>query len=257
MVSRAFGVGYRTGMRNLSRGGEDAPPIVIAHRGASRCALENSLEAFSLSLADRADMIEFDVRLSADGEPVVIHDARTGRTARENLAVARWDAARLRKVRLRNGEPLPFLADVLDLIRGTVPVNIEAKTTGGILAALRVMDEMRYGGEVLLSSGLRNECLAAREARSGIPCGLVTGRPTASDIAFCRRHSLSSIHPDSRKLTVLRIRQVREAGLPFLPYTVDDEDDFFRLVEGGADGVFSNRAEELRAAWRERFRGGE
>ena len=50
-------------MRILSRGGGDSPPIVIAHRGASRRALENSLEAFSLSLADRADMIEFDVRL--------------------------------------------------------------------------------------------------------------------------------------------------------------------------------------------------
>src|SRR3990172_532032 len=203
MVSPAFGVRYRTGMRNLSRG--TFPPIVVAHRGASRRALENSLEAFSLSLADRADMIEFDVRLSADGEPVVVHDARTGRA------------------------------------------------TGGILAALRVMDEMRYGGEVLFSSGLREECLAAREARPGIPCGLVTGRPSASDIAFCRRHSLSSIHPDHRKLTVLRIRQVREAGLPLLPYTVDDEGDFFRLVEEGADGVFSNRAEELRAAWRGRF----
>ena len=256
MVSPASGVGYRTGMRNLSRGGGNASPIVIAHRGASRRALENSLEAFSLSLSDRADMIEFDVRLSADGEPVVIHDARTGRTARENLAVSRCDAMRLRKVRLRNGEPVPFLTDVLDLIRGAVPVNIESKTAGGIHASLRVIGGMRYEGEVLLSSGLRGECLAARAARPGIPCGLVTGRPSASDIAFCLRHSLSSIHPDHRNLSVLRIRKVREAGLPLIPYTVDDERLFFRLVEGGADGVFSNRAEELRAAWRGRFRGG-
>src|SRR3990170_2596834 len=220
MVSPASGVGYRTGMRNLSRGGGDASPIVIAHRGASRRAPENSLEAFSLSLSDRADMIELDVRLPADGEPV------------------------------------PFLTDVLDLIRGVVPVNIESKTAGGIHASLRVIGGMRYEGEVLLSSGLRGECLAARAARPGIPCGLVTGRPSASDIAFCLRHSLSSIHPDHRNLSVLRIRKVREAGLPLIPYTVDDERLFFRLVEGGADGVFSNRAEELRAAWRGRFRGG-
>jgi glycerophosphoryl diester phosphodiesterase len=115
---------------------------------------------------------------------------------------------------------------------------------------------MRYEGEVLLSSGLREECLAARATRPGIPCGLVTGRPSASDIAFCLRHSLSSIHPDHRDLSVLRIRRVREAGLPLIPYTVDDEQLFFRLVEGGADGVFSNRAEDIRAAWRGRFRGG-
>src|SRR4030067_1344235 len=133
-------------VRNLSRGGGNASPIVIAHRGASRRALENSLEAFSLSLSDRADMIEFDVRLSADGEPVVIHDARTGRTARENLAVSRCEAMRLRKVRLRNGEPVPFLTDVLDLIRGAVPANIESKTAGGIPAYLPALGHERVEG---------------------------------------------------------------------------------------------------------------
>jgi len=243
-------------MKILSREGGDSPPIVIAHRGASRRALENSLEAFSLSLADRADMIEFDVRLSADGEPVVIHDDRTGRTARENLAVARCDAARLRTLRLKNGEPVPLLADVLDLVRGAVPVNIEVKAAGGVHASLRVIDDMRYEGKVVLSSRLREECLAAGAARPGLPCGLVTGRPSASDIAFCLRHSLS-IHPDFRRLSVLRTRKVKEAGLVRFPYTVDDEEEFFRLVRSGADGGFSNRAEELRSAWRERFRGEE
>jgi glycerophosphoryl diester phosphodiesterase len=231
MVSPDCGVGYRTGMSILSRREGGAPPIVIAHRGASRRALENSLEAFSLSLADRADMIECDVRLSADGEPVVIHDARTGRTGRENLAVARCDAARLRTVRLNNGERVPFLA------------------------SLRAIDGTGYLGELLLSSSLREECRAARSSRPAIPCGLVTGRPSASDIAFCLRHGLASIHPDARRLSVLRIRKVVEAGLPFVPYTVDDEGEFFRLVGSGASGVFSNRAEELRKAWRERFPG--
>lgn len=254
MVFPPSGVGYLTPMRILSRGGRNAPPIVIAHRGASRRALENSLKAFSLSLADRADMIEFDVRLSADGEPVVIHDGRTGRTARENLPVVRCDAARLRTLRLKNGEPVPFLADVLDLVRGAVPVNIEVKTTGGVHASLRVIDGMHYEGKIVLSSGLREECLAARAARPDFSCGLVTGRPSASDIAFCLRHSLS-VHPDFRRLSVLRIRQVKDAGLLLIPYTVDDEEDFFRLVGSGADGVFSNRAEELRSAWRERFGG--
>lgn len=256
MVSPCSGVGYLTGMRIFQRGKEDDPPIVIAHRGASRRALENSLAAFSLSVTDRADMIEFDVQLSADGEPVVIHDERTGRTARENVTVGRCNASRLRKVRLRNGEPVPFLPDVLDLVRGAVPVNIEVKAAGGVRASLRVIDGMRYTGDIMFSSGLREECLAARSVRPDLACGLVTRRPSASDLAFCLRHSLSSIHPDHRGLTVLRIRKVREAGVPLIPYTVDDVDDFFRLVEGGADGVFSNRAEELRGAWRGRFRAG-
>jgi glycerophosphoryl diester phosphodiesterase len=107
---------------------------------------------------------------------------------------------------------------------------------------------------VVLSSGLREECLEARTLRPDLPCGLVTGRPSASDIAFCLRHSLPSIHPDHRRLTLLRVRKVKSAGLLLIPYTVDDPKTFFRLVDGGADGVFSNRAETLRAAWRERSR---
>jgi glycerophosphoryl diester phosphodiesterase len=231
-------------------------PIVAAHRGASERALENSLEAFSRSMADGADMIEFDVRLTADRFPVVMHDERTGRTARENLAVARTGAARLRKVRLKNGEPLPFLEEVLDLVRGAVPVNIEVKAAGGMDAVSRVLSATGYSGPVLLSSGLRAECAEAASSCPGVPCGLVTARPSASDVAFCLRHALPSIHPDHRRLSVLRIRKVLEAGIALFPYTVDDPGRFFDLVESGAVGVFSNRADALRAAWEEKRRDG-
>lgn len=229
---------------------------MAAHRGASDRELENSPAAFSRSVADGADMIELDVRLLADGVPVVLHDEKTGRTARENLRVDRCDSARLRRVRLKNGEPIPLLADVLGLVGGKVPLNIEVKVPGGMEAVRRALGETKYPGEILLSSGLREECAAARSLLPEVPCGLVTGRPSASDIAFCRRHSLPSIHPDHRRLTVLRIRRVLEAGLRLFPYTVDEPDILFRLVGSGACGVFSNRAQTLREAWRERTGGG-
>lgn len=232
----------------------DAFPIVVAHRGAPDRALENSLAGIALAAADGADMIEFDVRLTADGEPVVLHDARTGRTAKENLPVASTPSARIRKVLLKNGEPVPLLSDVLELVRGRIPVNIHVKTSGGTAAVCRVLTGTGYEGEVVLSSGLREECLAARTLRPDLPCGLVTRRPSASDIAFCVRNALPSIHPDHRRLSLLRMRKVKSAGLVLIPYTVDDPEEFFRLVDAGADGVFSNRAEALRAAWRERSR---
>jgi glycerophosphoryl diester phosphodiesterase len=227
-------------------------PVIVAHRGAPDRALENSLASIGLAAADGADMIEFDVRLTADGEPVVLHDARTGRTAKENLPVASTPSARLRKVLLKNGEPIPSLADVLELVRGAVPVNIHVKTSGGTAAVCRVLSGMVYEGEVVLSSGLREECLAARALGPDLSCGLVTGRPSASDIAFCVRNALPSIHPDHRRLSLLRVRMVKSAGLMLIPYSVDDPETLFRLVDGGADGVFSNRAEALRAAWRAR-----
>jgi len=239
-------------MRPFFPGRERGRPVFAAHRGASDRALENSPAAFALAVADGADLIEFDVRLSADGVPVVFHDDRTGRTAKENLVVARTPAARLRGVRLKNGERLPFLADVLEIVAGIVPVNIESKAPGGIAAAARALSVAGYAGELMLSSGRRGECLAARDLLPGIPCGLVTRRPSASDLAFCLRRGLSSIHPDRRLLTVLRLRRVAASGVPLLPYTVDDPAEAFALIASGAAGVFSNRAQALREAWQQR-----
>ena len=237
-------------MRPFFPGREPGRPVFVAHRGASDRALENSPAAFALAVSDGADMIEFDVRLSSDGVPVVFHDNRTGRTAKRNLAVARTPAARLRAVRLKNGEKLPFLADVLEIVGGIVPVNIESKASGGIAAAAKTLSKAGYGGKLLLSSGLRDECLAARDLLPGIPCGLVTRRPSASDLAFCLRYGLSSIHPSRRLLTVLRLRKVAASGIPFLPYTVDNPAEAFALIAAGAAGVFSNRAQALRESWR-------
>jgi glycerophosphoryl diester phosphodiesterase len=240
-------------MRPFFPGREPGRPVFVAHRGASDRALENSPAAFALAASGGADMIEFDVRLSSDGVPVVFHDARTGRTAKENLAVARTSAARLRAVRLKNGETLPLLADVLEIVGGIVPVNVESKASGGIAAAAKVLSKAGYGGELLLSSGLRDECLAARCLLRGIPCGLVTRRPSASDLAFCLRHGLSSIHPSRRLLTVLRLREVAASGIPFLPYTVDDPEEAFKLIAAGAAGVFSNRARLIKEVYLRQF----
>ncbi len=239
-------------MRPLFPCKEPGRPVFVAHRGASDRALENSAAAFGLAVADGADMIEFDVRLSSDGVPVVFHDERTGRTARENLSVSGTPVARLCRVRLKNGEALPTLADVLALVRGAVPLNIESKAEGGMAATKDALIAVGYVGELALSSGLRRECLAARSLFPGLPCGLVTRRPSASDLAFCLRHGLSSIHPDHRLLTVLRLRELAAAGVPFLPYTVDEPDEASRLFAAGAIGVFSDRARTLREEWRRR-----
>lgn len=73
-------------------------PLVIAHRGASAHAPENSIASFRRALADGADGIEFDVRLASDGVPVVIHDATLRRTAARNVEVAALSSSALARV---------------------------------------------------------------------------------------------------------------------------------------------------------------
>lgn len=73
-------------------------PLVIAHRGASAHAPENSLAAFERALHDGADGFEFDVRLASDGVPVVIHDANLRRTAGRNVEIASLSSSELARV---------------------------------------------------------------------------------------------------------------------------------------------------------------
>src|SRR5258708_1234520 len=126
-------------------------PLVIAHRGASGLAPENTLAAFSLAIALGSDGVEMDVQMSRDGQPVVMHDARVNRTTNEKGSVSRltldqlqrldagsWFERRLsRRPRVRamvgrisaeggaevprySGEPVPALEDVLSLLRPAV-----------------------------------------------------------------------------------------------------------------------------------------
>ena len=105
-------------------------PLIIGHRGASALAPENTLAAFACALRDGADGIEFDVRLSRDGVPVVIHDATLARTAMIDAAVSALSCAELCAVEVGSWfnrkfarfarpeyerEALPSLAQVFDM----------------------------------------------------------------------------------------------------------------------------------------------
>lgn len=110
-------------------------PIVLAHRGASAEAPENTMPAFERALAHGADGIELDVTLSADGVPVVIHDDDLLRTAGVPGKVWRLAVAELRQYDVGRwfspefaGTRIPTLAEVLDLMRGRGIVNVEIKS---------------------------------------------------------------------------------------------------------------------------------
>jgi len=120
-----------------------APPLCIGHRGASALAPENTLAAFETAIVDGADGLEFDVRLTRDGVPIVLHDAALDRTTSGRGAVAALDLASIRRLdagawfgaRFR-GERVPTLAETLDLARGRCAVNIELKEEGGDAVSL-------------------------------------------------------------------------------------------------------------------------
>lgn len=113
---------------------------IIGHRGAAGLALENSRSSLLAAISHGVDMIEFDVRLTADDHLVVIHDRVTGRVAEDKHTVHDLTLAELRQVSLSNGEEFLTLDDALNLI-GSTPVIIELKDKHSVDELLLVLEQ--------------------------------------------------------------------------------------------------------------------
>jgi glycerophosphoryl diester phosphodiesterase len=101
--------------------------IVIAHRGANREALENSYSAFDLALESGAQRIEIDLQIAADGGIFINHDDSLLRTTGMSQKISQLSSGEIRHLKLRNGEPIPSLEDVLERYLGRLELNLEIK----------------------------------------------------------------------------------------------------------------------------------
>jgi len=221
-------------------------PIVIAHRGDSSRALENSLEALRLALSLSVDMVEIDIRKSVDSELYVMHDRHTGRTSDKNVDIEQSRSDEVSRVKLKNGEPIPTLKDVLSLFAGNVGLNLEIKSEGaGRLAAEHLRDS-GYRGPVLISSFLENEILAVRGVAPFISTSGIFDTFTVQNLtAYCaKRYSLISL----RKKTVSRelIIACHNHGIRVYVWTVDDDADMKKYITWGVDGIYTNKPSLLK-----------
>ncbi|MFN7952074.1 MAG: glycerophosphodiester phosphodiesterase family protein [bacterium] len=229
----------------------------VAHRGASADRPENTMAAFEEAVRQGADAIELDVRLSRDGEVVVIHDATLARTAgadghvweRSADELARLDAGGWFDPRFR-GEPVPRLADVLARIAPRVPINVELKGKAGAGLARAVVDLVRSAEareRVLVSSFRFAHLDELRALDAELPIGLLYEEPPVTLDADARRVGASFVHPRFDLATPALVARARTLGLRVLVWTVDDPTVANELIDRGVDGIISNRVAELRA----------
>lgn len=139
-------------------------PAVIAHRGASRVAPENTVTAFEIAIESGADAVEFDVRLTADQELVVMHDARLGRTATSSRLVASVTAADVSSMdaggwfnKAFRGELVPLVDETLSTLSGRAVPLVEIKDSGqlGINATrklVQILEETKMTEDVIVTS---------------------------------------------------------------------------------------------------------
>jgi glycerophosphoryl diester phosphodiesterase len=228
-------------------------PLIIAHRGASAYAPENTLAAFRLAGEMGADAIELDAKLTADGQIVVHHDGMldrtttgSGRLSEHTLAqIRQLDAGRKYDVRF-SGERVPTLEEVLAEIGQQLLINVELKDYERPRddlpqAAAALVRSMGLQARVLFSSFNPLALRRARRQAPEIPTALlVTASDSRAKRALYRMISSPwACHPEERMVDAKLIDDEHRRGRRVNVWTVNNAARIAALFAGGVDGVIT------------------
>ncbi len=239
-------------------------PVMVAHRGASRDAPENTIPAFQLAWKQGADAIEGDFRLTKDGHIVCIHDQDTDRVAKKNLLVGESTLQELRRLDVGahhseryRGTLIPTLAEVFATVPEAGKVYIEIK--GGKEMVPRLLDE-------IMSSGLEQDQIMVMAFDEDLIQQVKSRAPQVktSWLARIKRDAAGKLNPplgaalrtlrrikadglgSSKHVTERFARGVQKRGYDWHVWTIDDRDSARRFITWGADSIITNVPGDLR-----------
>jgi glycerophosphoryl diester phosphodiesterase len=225
-------------------------PKIIAHRGASAHAPENTMAAFQLALDQGADGIELDVMLCQDGRPVVIHDDTLDRTTNGTGRVVDQTLSDLKQLDAGKGEKIPSLAEVLATFGGRFLINIELKNYQSLFDALPVavadlINHYDLAESVLMSSFNPFNLPRFRRHAPGIPLGLLTNVGQAKKWLW-RLFRYDALHPYYSDVDQVLVAALKARGKQVNVWTVDDSEELLRLAALGVDGIITNDPQRTR-----------
>lgn len=233
-------------------------PSVIAHRGASAEAPENTIAAFELAIEQGADGIELDIHLSRDDQPVVIHDFTLERTTdgsgpvrqRSVRELKRLDAGGWRGARFQ-GQRVQTLQEVFERFRDRTRFWIELK--GGLdlypgieerLVSMMEVYEMLEG--VLVQSFDHRALGRIHALNPEVQLGALIAQPPIERL-IRSPGAARALCPGAHLVSEGTVAEIRAAGLGCYVWTVNEPAQMDRLVEWGASGIITDRPDLLRA----------
>jgi glycerophosphoryl diester phosphodiesterase len=224
-------------------------PLVIAHRGASARATENTVEAVELARAEGADAVEIDVQLAAGGEPVVFHDDTLERLTGRLAAVAATPLLELRRLRLVGGGRIATLLEILEAAGPDLLVDLEVKSAdprrSGPLARAIAAALARHPSRqnILISSFDPAALIRLGRLLPGVPLGYLFHRNQRLPLRRgwpARLIGAAAVHPEHTLVTAARVERWHRRGLLVNPWTVDHPARLRALARLGVDGICTN-----------------
>ena len=239
-------------------------PRIVAHRGGGLLAPENTLAAIRLARNMGFVAVEFDVNLTADGIPVLIHDDTLDRTTDGSGAVAETSYKEIAKLDAGawfgnefGGEPVPSFAVASALCREAgVWANIEIKPSPGrereTGVAVARMAKLLWGGAQpppLLSSFSPLALEAAAVESPDLPRALLVVETSPNWLAQLDRLQCVALHVSHRHLDAALIKAVHDSGRGVLAYTVNDSETALDLLDWGVDALVTDQLDAITPAF--------
>ena len=219
--------------------------ICFAHRGASGYYPENTMLAFKKAIQMRADGIELDVQKCKSGELVVIHDFKIDRTTNGFGYVKDFTLNELRKLDAGNGEKIPLLSEILEIIPQKTLINIElkGKNTAELVSDM-INDFITQNKidkkQIIVSSFNTKEIKKFYEINKDIKLGVIISGLPIGAIHFAKKLTAYAINPSLEFVTKSFVKKAHKNNFKVCVWTVNDEKSFERMNKIGVDCVFSN-----------------
>jgi len=225
----------------------DASPTVVAHRGFSAVAPENTIIALRMAAATGASACEFDVRRCADGALVLMHDASVDRTTDGSGAVARLDLPAIEEFDAGSAKSPAFAGERVPTLRAALAclselgaravVEIKDRGIGEAVARAIAAEGMTESATVI--SFEAGDLVEVRGALADLPTGLLAGkeRPLGELVEAARSCGASILDVDHRVLSAAFVCDARAAGLEVWTWTVNDAGRMRELASWGVTAI--------------------
>ncbi|MHA1464089.1 MAG: glycerophosphodiester phosphodiesterase [Candidatus Heimdallarchaeaceae archaeon] len=221
-------------------------PIVIAHRGASEDAYQNTMKAFDLAIQQKADMIELDTHLTSDGNFIVHHDPII-RFEDFDYIISETKLEAIQNMKLPSSDDLPLLEDVLVRFLPKIKFNIEIKCA----VTQKQFDDFlnKIGADtsrIIVSSFLTDVMIGLSETPLDYSLAYLFLFPPSKGKKMAQKPFISAINPYYRLLSSSHVEYYHSLGKKVYPWTINRQKDIQKLVKKKVDGIITDCPKKTR-----------
>ncbi|WP_277207819.1 glycerophosphodiester phosphodiesterase [Isoptericola croceus] len=242
----------------------DAPhpsgPVVVAHRGYCAVAPQNTLAAFEAAWRAGAPALELDVRRTADGVPVVIHDPIVDRVSDGVGAVEALDAAAVRGLDagsrfspVYGGQRIPTFAEAITFLAARPGMDLLCEYKGlwaseELAPTIAAIDAAGLAGRTVVQGFSQETVEALRTAAPHLPRGFLCDAAPADLFAVAERLEVVTVNPSVAAVLADPglVTTAHSRGMRVMPWTSNETSEWEGLVAAGVDAIITDRPGELR-----------